>query len=301
MKKISIAIGAFQHEYSDFEAIKIAKEIGANAVDFDLASNSMIKSESIYSKGIDEITKYYTALKAEADHLGIEFAQTHGRIEGFMPDTSFNEQLIKDAEIDCMVTSILGAKYCVMHSATTIFHSPDTDPKYMHDINFDMFTKILSFAKKYDIIVASETFGDATGKGCCDFFGNIKEFIISYNRVCAVDDYKDYFKICVDTGHSNKATRYNNNPRPADVIRMLGTNIVCLHLNDNDTFTDQHKIPMTGTIDWNDVFNALDEIGYSGIYNMELTLTHFGANFMKEEAAFAIKVMRNILNNRYGK
>ncbi len=299
MKKLSIAIGHFQRTYSDFEALKIAKEIGTDYIDFDLAEQSMTKSESIYSKSVDEIKKYYSDLKKEADKLGISFAQTHGRIEGFMTNVAFNDQLVRDAEIDCMVTSILGAKYCVMHSPTTIFHAPDTDPKYMHDLNFDMFTRILPFAKKYNVIVATETFGDATGKGCCDFFGNIKEFIITYNRICAVDDYKDYFKICVDTGHSNKATRYNNNPLPADVIRMLGQNIVCLHLNDNDTFTDQHKIPMTGTINWNDVFSALDEVGYDGIYNMELTLTHFGVEFAKEEAAFAVKVMRHLLNTRY--
>ena len=91
-----------------------------------------------------------------------------------------------------------------------------------------------------------------------------------------------------------------SNPTPADVIRMLGGNISVLHLNDNDTFTDQHKIPMSGTIDWNDVFDALDEVGYNGIYNMEISLNHFGKDFQIEEAAFAIKVMKNILKDRYG-
>lgn len=149
------------------------------------------------------------------------------------------------------------------------------------------------------IIIATETFGDAVKFNSCDFFGNINEFIITYNRVSAVKDFEKYFKICVDTGHSNKAMRFGN-PTPADVIRMLGKNIVALHLNDNDTFTDQHKIPRTGTIDWDDVLNALDEIGYDGIYNMELALSHFGKDFEIEEAEFAIKVMRKILKDHYG-
>ena len=34
--------------------------------------------------------------------------------------------------------------------------------------------------------------------------------------------------------------------------------------------TDQHKIPEMGTINRNDVFDAPDEICYSGNYNMEL-------------------------------
>ena len=36
--------------------------------------------------------------------------------------------------------------------------------------------------------------------------------------------------------------------------------ISTLHLHDNDTLTDQHKPPMTGCIDWNDVLDALDEV-----------------------------------------
>ena len=90
------------------------------------------------------------------------------------------------------------------------------------------------------------------------------------------------------------------NPKPADVIRRLGKNIVCLHLNDNDTLTDQHKIPAMGTIDWNDVFDALDEIDYNGYYNMELNLATYGLGFVEETSAFAIKMMNNLLRNKYG-
>ena len=50
----------------------------------------------------------------------------------------------------------------------------------------------------------------------------------------------------------------------------MGKNLTCLHLNDHDMLTDQHKIPEMGTINWNDVFDAPDEICYSGNYNMEL-------------------------------
>ena len=81
---------------------------------------------------------------------------------------------------------------------------------------------------------------------------------------------------------------------------MMGKNLTCLHLNDNDTLTDQHKIPGMGTIDWNDVFDALDEIGYKGNYNMELHLPQYGDNFIVEMAEFAVKVLRHMLTERYG-
>ncbi len=189
----------------------------------------------------------------------------------------------------------------MVHAVTTIFLGPDADPKLMHDLNFDMFNRVIPFAKQYGVKIATETFGDAVQFDCCDFFGNINEFIKSYNRIAAAGDNKDYITICVDTGHSNKASRFNNNPTPADVIRMLGSDISILHLNDNDKMTDQHKIPLTGTIDWDDVFDALDEVGYNGVYNMELGLMKIGGKDMEiASAEYAVKVLKNILKQRYG-
>ena len=57
---------------------------------------------------------------------------------------------------------------------------------------------------------------------------------------------------------------------------------------------------MTGTIDWKGIFDALDPIGYRGVYNMELHLDHFGEGFELETAAFAVKLMRFLLQQRYG-
>lgn len=300
MQKISIAIGILQKKYGDEEALRIAARIGADAVDFDLCDNDRKNPNCLYSKDDQTITAYYRHLKEVADELGIIVGQTHGRLQGFKDIPEEDDNLIANARIDCMATAALGAKISVVHSVTTIFLGPDADPKKMRDLNFDMFTRMLPFAKEYGIVIASETFGDAVKFACCDFFGQINEFLMSYNRVCAVEDFADYFKICVDTGHSNKAMRFGN-PKPGDIIRLAGSNLVALHLNDNDTLTDQHKTPLTGTIDWNDVLSALDEIHYTGIYNMELELRHFGKDFEIEEAAFAIKVMKNMLKDRYGK
>lgn len=303
MKKrlVGISIGALQRRYGDARALEIAKEIGADAVDFNLDYLDHRNPEHTYHLPEDELVAYYAGLKKKADGLGLIISQTHGRITGFRDIKEEDGALIENARIDLLVTKTLGAPVCVMHSVTTIWMGKDADPKRMRELNFDMFTRILPYAKEYGVRVASETFGDATGLGVVDFFGDIKEFLASYNRVRAVDDYANWFFTCADTGHSNKAMRFGN-PTPADVIRMLGAHTVALHLNDNDTLTDQHKIPLTGTIDWRDVFDALDEVGYDGVYNMELALQGFFGDddFIVDHAAFAVKVMRHLLEKRYG-
>lgn len=301
-RKIGISTFELQKKFGDEEAIKIAKEVGADAIDFDLgeARYDYRNPESIYSKNKEEFIEYFSKLKAICDELEIEVCQTHGRGYGFRGIKEEDDALIKNAYLDCLATKILGAPYCVIHSVTTIFMGPDAKSEDMHRLNFEMFSKIIPFAKEFGIKIASETFGDATGFSCCDFFGNIDEFVKSFNDISAIEDFKDYFCTCVDTGHSNKAMRFSN-PTPGDVIRRLGKTVEVLHLNDNDTLTDQHKIPMTGCIDWEDVFDALDEIGYSGVYNMELVLSRFGEGIEKETASYAVTVMRNLLERRYGK
>jgi len=303
--KIGISTFLLQKEYGDMEALRIAKTIGADAVDFTLddfrKTYDVSNPESVYSRSDEEIVHHFIKIKEYAEKLGLEICQTHGRAKGFVNNKEKDDILIENARRDLLVTSVLGAPVCVLHAVTTIYMGPNCDPKLMHDLNFDMFTRMIPFAKQYGVKVATETFGDAVKYNACDFFGNIDEFIKSYNRICAVDDFKDYFTICVDTGHSNKATRFNNNPSSADVIRMLGENVTVLHLNDNDTLTDQHKIPLSGTIDWEDVFQALKEIDYQGVYNLEVQLKCFGDNMMKETAEFAVKVMRNYISDFYKK
>ncbi len=298
MKKIGISTFHMQQIYGDKRALEMAKEIGVDAVDFNLLTGGYDcrDKNSLYGKSDEEIVKYFTEIKAYADELGLEICQTHGQIVGFK-NIKEDDALIENARLDLLATKALGCDVCVMHTTTTIHMGPDVPRELMHQLNFDMFTRILPYAKQYGVKVATETFGDATGLDCVDFFGDINEFLIGYNKVKCVGDNADYFGICIDTGHSNKAVRFGN-PSAADVIRMCGKDVIALHLNDNDGLADQHKTPCTGNINWDDVLDALKEINYNGCYNLELNLNHFGKGFEKEEAEFAVKVMRQLLKDR---
>lgn len=302
-KKISLSTGRLQRIYGDKEALTIAKRVGCDAIDFDTQASrwDYRKESSVYARSDEEICEYFAELRRHADAIGLEIGQTHGRIQGFKNIKEEDDALIRNARFDCMAASILGAPTVIIHSATTIHLTPEAPPSLMHDLNADMFERIIPFAKEFGVRLASETFGDAAQFNCCDFFGNIGELMASYDRVCSQGDNAKYMSYCVDTGHSNKATRFNGNPSAADVIRMLGKDISTLHLNDNDTLTDQHKPPRTGTIDWHDVLDALDEVKYSGNYNMEINLRCFGEGFEIETAEFSVKLMRHLLREHYGR
>lgn len=295
---VGISIGELQVKYGDRRAIEIAHDIGADAIDFNLKEEPFTEG-SVYNEGDEAVAAYYADLKAYADALGLIVSQTHGRCKTFCGDAEQDRVTVEKCRLDCIATAALGAPTCVIHSVATGLVGPDAAPQYVRDLNHSLFMQILPHAKEHGVKIAAETFGDSAKYGCIDFFGDIDEFMRACERI-EETELADYFTVCVDTGHSNKAMRFGQ-PTPADVIRRIGSRTTILHLNDNDTLTDQHKIPMTGCIDWEDVFDALDEVGYCGVYNMELNLKHFGGDFMIEHAAFAVQVLRHLLNTRYGK
>ena len=302
-KKVSFSTTSVHRDYSEIELVEIAKKIGADGINLSLWY-SVIYDDCIYSKSDDEICEYFTKVRKRADELGIKICQTHGRIRGYIDgDDEYNNVIHpKNARLDCMVTKILGAPVTVFHSSNTA-RNLDASPERMREMTFDMFTKSLEFAKEFDVQIATETFG-AGGhlcreNGTRDFFGSISEFKNIYDRICAIGNNKDYFKICVDTGHTHNCVQFGE-PSVGDTIRLLGKDIVCLHLHDNDGTGDSHRLPKSGTIDWDDVFDALDEIGYDGYYNLEVANRRFGDKLMVDTAEFSIKVLKNMLAERYG-
>ena len=299
-RKIGISTFTLQNIYGNEAVFEIAKKVGADCVDFNLHTNEFDceTENSIYSRSDDEIIEFFSHLKRKADQAGIEIAMTHGRMSTFKNIPEWDNRVINNARIDCLATSILGASVCVMHGVSNCNFPKDVDPEFLRNLNFDLFSKVLPFAREYGIKIAAETLGDAPNHGTCCLFGYTHEFLKAYNRISEEGEFGDCFASCMDTGHTNKVVRFDN-PTPGDAIRQIGKSICALHLHDNNGLTDQHKIPLTGSINWKDVFDALDEIGYSGVYNMEVSLDCFGKGIEIETAKYAVKVMRNFLSTRY--
>lgn len=296
---VGLSIGRWQMMYGDEEALKMAKEAGADAVDFDLLGYD----ENLYLKSEDEVLSHIEKVARAAASMDLLISQTHGRICGYNADEEFNAQQKRFAELDLKATRLLNCGHCAMHGPTYIDQDINTDPVLLRELAFRNFSDYLPMAREAGVKIATETFGDATrtfdssGRTCIDFFGNAHEFISIYDRIKKEAPAGDFFCVCMDTGHTNKSLRFPGQPTPAEMIRRLGKNIEILHLHDNDCMTDQHKVPRSGNIDWKDVMAALRETGYNGVYNMELVLTYFGESreIMAAYAEFAVKVMRNML------
>ena len=76
----------------------------------------------------------------------------------------------------------------------------------------------------------------------------------------------DRFGICLDTGHLNLS--YKNQ---REFILRAGDKLKALHIADNEGEKDQHLMPFTkGKVNFFEVVKALREIGYVGLFNLEI-------------------------------
>ena len=291
--KISLSVIDFQEKYGDRGAIDAAADIGITNIDFELFTNSANKEGNIYSLGKDAVRKHFSSLCSYAEERGVKIVQTHGRLVGFGNTPEDDALFLKNAELDCIATAALGAKYTVFHTPAKnwVGDLPDAD---MFRIGETLFRSILPFAKENGVKIAAETHGTASKYNKMEFFGVPENLLELISRVKGASDAGECLCVCVDTGHTNLAVKMGH-PPVADVIRMLGGLVEVLHLHDNNGLKDQHKIPMTGTLDFADILAALKEIGYRGYYNLEVVLTHFGEELMDEEAIFSAKVLNNLL------
>ena len=294
MKKISVSTGTLQNLFGEKGAILKAKEAGADGVDFNLWSElyDINNKNSIYAKSNEELTKHFEDIKDYAKKIGMEIFTTHGNGTGYKNIKEDDELLIKNVFKDILATKALGAKICVLHTAGNYHLPPETPSEEMFRMNYELFDKTLPFAKENGIILATETFGSSSRYGCIDFFGNDKNFLEGFMPV--YEKYGDSFCVCVDTGHTNLTCAFGC-PSVEDIIKSLNKHVKALHLHDNNGLKDQHKIPGTGDIIWQNVLKTLDEINYTGTYNLEVAPVHYGKDFAFEETLFSVKALKQLL------
>jgi len=78
----------------------------------------------------------------------------------------------------------------------------------------------------------------------------------------AVDD--PHIALIYDSGHAMLARE------PVEFVRVMGPRLALTHLHDTNGATDDHMIPGTGAIPFEDVARALAEVSYGGTFLLEV-------------------------------
>lgn len=97
---------------------------------------------------------------------------------------------------------------------------------------------------------------------------NLRGFVQNAQEITYIIDRvgSDHFGICLDTGHLNLTAKDQR-----AFILHANKRLHAVHIADNEGERDQHMMPFTrGTVNFVEVMRALREVGYDGLFNLEI-------------------------------
>ncbi len=196
----------------------------------------------------------WNGIKEKADKYGINLWSCHlpfGPFEKINPadDTpSVNEYTIKyHGELIRKAASI-GIKVMVIHPSGEPISDEDREKQL--DTAGKTLSKLADIAEKYGAVLAVEDLPrTCLGRDSSD----IKKLL----------SYDERLRVCFDTNHL--LSQQNK-----DFIIDVGDKIITTHFSDYDMKNERHWLPGEGIIDWVELIEALESVGYEGplLYEM---------------------------------
>ncbi len=199
-------------------------------------------------------------LRALADSLGMKFVQAHS--QGGNPlskDEAHVDFLLRATLRSIEVCEVLGIPHTVSHAG--VDKNLTKDEWFLANKAF--YEKLFPMAEKCGVKVLCENstaknMGGVYGKGGAYYINtgkDMREFIEYVNH--------PLFGGCWDTGHANcEGSQY-------DEILALGNTLDAIHYNDNCGGGDEHVAPFLGTLNHDEVIQALIDVGFKGTFTLE--------------------------------
>jgi len=288
--KIGISTALYQNICGDEIAFEKLARIGYSSLDYNL-SGGYKRPGGMFSEHSAVWEAYFKKAADSAKRNGLEVCHTHG----VYPPDFIKAGFIGSAEIEqfrkeIIATAVLGGKYIVIHPWISSVEASETGREKERTVNFEMYGKLIPILEEYGVCLAIENLfrrRDVTG-GCpadCIAATDMIEYISMMQSGC--------FAACLDTGHMNMMGL-----SPAVAAVKLGGLLKILHVHDNFGTEDYHLAPGIGTVDWKAFICALRQIGYDGVFSLEVNgaCGRISQNLVFNYAGFAFKSAKAVIN-----
>ena len=257
MIKIGIESTAYITDKNYTEGIKKMKEHGYDCMDF---RDFMCPDSEFYSMYQKQFVEYFSEFKKAADCIGVNVWQMHS----MWPQDDTTEKsralVVEKSKLAIKAAGILGCKYFIIHPVLPYGWGDEPTIEEAHKLTVERINELLPFAKKEGVVICLENM--PLGKG--HSFSTVQEI---KDVMSAVNDPN--VKVCYDTGHCNVVgeNQYKS-------IKLLGDDLATLHVHDDINRQDRHIIPYLGEINWEEIIEALAEIGFDGCISLETSVSH---------------------------
>lgn len=199
-----------------------------------------------------------------AEELGMEFVQAHSQGGNALSDDKDHvEFLIASTLRQIEICEILGIGNTVVHPGC----KPGVSKEEWFRLNKEFYEKLLPAAEKCGVNILCE---NSTKANMGDMY-----FIITGKDTREFVDYVGHprLHVCWDTGHANcEGNQYED-------ILALGNQLYAIHYNDNRGTMDEHVAMYVGTLNHDEVINALIDVGFKGYFTLECDSTLRKSNY----------------------
>lgn len=216
-----------------------------------------------------ELLAYFARYRKLAEQYGLFFSQMHAPYPVYVCEKEEQNRFVQGEVIpkSLKIAGSLGIPYVVIHPIKLQYRKNQQTER---EANLEYFTSLIPLARENNIVVCLENLYEGAGEriveGVCADPVEAAGYIDELNARAG----EERFGMCLDTGHMQLVHR-----RPADMVRTLGHRIKVLHLHENDARGDLHQMPYTfgsrpdAGLNWQELFTALEEVGYRGVYSLE--------------------------------
>ncbi len=248
--KLATTTGDFySYTGSQIESLKLIREAGFKNADYSF-SNDLRQRTGVYA---EDYEAYFEKVIKATEDIGIKLVQAHSPMGKPLVDDG--GQFIADTVRCVEACGAWGIPNLVVHSG----YLPDISIKEAFEKNKEFYAPVLAAAEKYGINILVENFNKMS-KADVYWIDNAPDLL-------ALIEYINHplFHAVWDTGHANMQEMPQD-----EALRMLGSHVRGLHVQDNMANADTHLTPFLGTLNLDAVMNGLMDIGYNGYFTFEV-------------------------------
>ena len=280
--------------YGEKGGLTTLKNAGFDAVDYSLDVGFKSACQPTLDND-EQIFEFYRDVRRHMDEIGIFCSQTHAPMfPNQSEEDSYSPEKVEMYKRAIRVSAILGAKYIVIHPTTFgVLSSEYLKGKNATKKLYDMLTDTLV---ECDVKLGVENMFTYDYKHYYYCSTTCSDAVELLDHVDMMNS--DRYCICLDVGHASVVGL-----DPIKVIHHVAPKLELLHVHDTFCAYDSHCIPGECTTIWPDVIRALKEVGYKGVFSMELATFGRAAaidkSILDDYIVIAAKVARYLVDEYY--
>ena len=248
--KLATTTGDFNsYTGSQITSLRYIREAGFRYADYSFGLDHSARI-GVYA---DDHESYFEQVGKAAEDMGIKLVQAHSPMGTPLsdPDGSFLADTIRCVD----ACGSWGIPNLVVHSG----YIPGLSKEETFEANKRFFLPILERAEKYGTNILVENFN----KMCVGGLYWIDNATDLLTMIEVVDH--PLFHAVWDAGHANMQEMSQDTE-----LRLLGSHVRALHIQDNCGDTDSHLLPFLGTMNLDALMHGLQDIGYNDYFTFEV-------------------------------